>query len=151
MKTKLLPVFGIAVALVSVLFLVISCAPPPAANGQYFGNLTAQTLTASDLTLSGKLVQSTSSITLTAGQLITPTKSTYLLSSTGAVSMTLAPCSADTVSFVALYGDDNNTITVNDTNIYTTDGNAVTLGQYDVTGWVCAGTKWSLAWKSANQ
>ncbi len=145
---KFIAMIVVAVALLlSLLFIVAACnSQPQYAQVSNYGDVVAQSLT-----LNGKLVTSSTAITLTAGQTITPTTSTYLLSSSGAVSMTLAPCSASTVKFVTLYGDDNNTITVNDTNIYTTDGNAATLGQYDVVGWACAGTKWSLAWKSANQ
>ena len=129
------------ILLVALSLFVAACQTAPVAQVSGYG----------DILMNGKLVTSTSAVTLTAGQLIQPTKSTYILSSTGNVSMTLDACGPTTGQFIILYGDDANTITVNDTNIYTTDGNAVTLGQYDVVGWACAGTKWSLAWKSANQ
>ncbi len=102
-----------------------------------------------DLTLSGALLNSSTAITLTAGQTVTPTYGLYILSATGAVSMTLAACNAPGQQ-VFLYGDDNQTITVNDTNIRSTDGNAVTLGQYDMVGFMCSGTEWDHLFKSAN-
>ena len=148
MKTnKLFTVLIVVALLLGALgaFIALQPDPPAAFNSQYLGETTAQSLTLND-----KLVTSSQSYTLTAGQLITPTKSLYVLSASGAVSMTLAPCSSATSKFIVLYGDDNQTITVNDTNIYTTDGNAVTLGQYDVVGFHCVGTKWSLTFKSAN-
>lgn len=148
MKTKLLELLVIVALLLGGLgvFLGLATGNEPASiNTQNYGDVTAQSVT-----LNGRLVTSSDAFTLTAGQLVTPTKSLYLLSASGSVSMTLAPCSATTSKFIVLYGDDNQTITVNDTNIYTTDGNAVTLGQYDVVGFHCAGTKWSLTFKSTN-
>lgn len=102
-----------------------------------------------DLTIAGVAYPSSTDLTLTAGLLVTPTYTTYHLDSTGAVSMTLGACVADG-QFVWLYGDDANTITVNDTNIRSTDGNAVTLGQYDVVGFVCMDTEWNHVSKSGN-
>ena len=95
------------------------------------------------------LASASTAITLTAGQTVTPTYGLYILSATGAVSMTLAACNAPGQQ-VFLYGDDNQTITVNDTNIRSTDGNAVTLGQYDMVGFMCSGTEWDHILKSAN-
>lgn len=92
----------------------------------------------------------TRAITLTAGQSITPEHGAYHLSSTGAVSMTLAACVNDG-QLVSLYGDDANTITVNDTNIRSADGNAITFGQYDTVVLQCFDAEWNLVSKSANQ
>lgn len=108
------------------------------------------TATIENLTIGGMLLQSSTAITLTtAGQTITPSYGLYILSATGAISMTLAACDAPG-QVVYLYGDDNQTITVNDTNIRSTDGNAVTLGQYDMVGFMCSGTEWDHLFKSAN-
>lgn len=104
-----------------------------------------------DLTLGGSLINSATAVTLTAGLSITPATSLYLIDSTGAVSMTLAACGAATPQVVLLYGRDNNTVTVNDTNIRTTDGNAVTFGQFDMVGFQCANGEWNHLFKSANQ
>lgn len=92
----------------------------------------------------------TRAITLTAGMSVTPEHGAYHLSSTGAVSMTLAACVNDG-QLVSLYGDDANTVTINDTNIRSTDGNAITLGQYDVVVMQCFDAEWNLISKSANQ
>lgn len=102
------------------------------------------------VTLGSTLIQSSTSITPTAGQTITPTVGFYSVNSSGAVSMTLAACTA-AGQLVWLYGDDANTVTVNDTNLLSTDGNAVTFGQYDLVGLMCNGAAWAHAYKSANQ
>lgn len=110
------------------------------------------TTLAGNVTLGAKLIDSSTAITLTAGQVITPAYGFYDISSSGAVSMTLAACtSAAKGQRLLLYGNDANTVTVNDSNIRTTDGNAVTFGQYDVVGFVCSGAEWDHMFKSANQ
>lgn len=108
-------------------------------------------LAVEDLTLSGALTVGRADITPTAGQTITPESSysMYTINSSGAVSITLAaPTQAGNI--LILYGDDNNTVTVNDTNIRSTDGNAVTLGQYDVVLWISTATEWIHVAKSAD-
>jgi len=101
-------------------------------------------------TVSGLILQSSTTITPTAGQSITPSYGLYVIGSSGAVSMTLAACS-NTGQEVWFYGEDANTVTVNDSNIRSTDGNAVTFGQYDLVGFMCAKTEWNHIAKSANQ
>ena len=49
-----------------------------------------------------------------------------------------------------LYGDDANTITINDTNIRSTDGSAVTIGQYDIVEFMSSGAEWIHVAKSAD-
>lgn len=101
-------------------------------------------------TLTGGLILASTAITLTAGQVITPAYGMYIISSSGSVSMTLAaPSAAGRVLY--LYGDDANTVTINDTNIRSTDGNAVTFGQYDVVQWISTATEWIHVSKSADQ
>ena len=97
---------------------------------------------AGDVTVGGLMLPATTALTLTtAGQAVTPTTELLVLDTTGDISMTLATCSNDG-QHLRLYGRDNNTVTVNDTNIRSTDGNAVTLGQYDIVGWSCQDTEW---------
>ncbi len=112
-------------------------------------DLAVDSLTAGGALSSGALIQGSRAITLTAGLQVTPDRGVYVLSSSAAVSMTLtAPTSPG--QLLLLYGDDANTITVNDSNIYTTDGNAVTIGQYDLVGFLSVGSKWVHLFKSAN-
>jgi hypothetical protein len=105
--------------------------------------------TTGGVTVGGPLIQGTKALTLTAGLQIAPAYSMYLVSSTGAVSMTLAAPSAPG-QVLYLYGDDANTITVNDTNIRSTDGNAVTIGQYDIVEFMSSGAEWIHVAKSAD-
>lgn len=121
--------------------------PPPLLAGR--GVTGFNDLAVDNITLTGALVQGVAEVTLTAGMTLTPAASVYLVHASGAVSMTLA---APTVPGQILYlvGDDANTVTVNDTNILTTDGNAVTFGQYDIVEWLSVGSKWLHVAKSAN-
>lgn len=115
-----------------------------------FDDLAVASVTAAgDIAAGGRLLHASTAVTLTAGMTVTPATDFYVISSTGAVSMTLA-APAGTGQVLYLYGDDNNTVTVNDTNIYTTDGNAVTFGQYDIVEFVAVGNKWVHVAKSAN-
>jgi hypothetical protein len=105
--------------------------------------------TTGGVTVGGPLIQGSKAVTLTAGLQIAPAYSMYLLSSTGAVSMTVAvPTAPGQVLY--LYGDDANTITINDTNIRSTDGNAVTTGQYDIVEFMSSGAEWIHVAKSAD-
>ncbi len=100
--------------------------------------------------LGGLFQPSFADLTLsTAGQVLTPTYTVYALDTTAAISMTLA-ASADEGQLLILIGDDNNTITINDTNIRTSDGNAATLGQYDVIVWVYQDSEWLQVVKTAD-
>lgn len=103
-----------------------------------------------DATMSGAVIQSSTTVTPTAGQTITPTVGLYIIGSSGAVSITLPACT-DTGQMVSFYGEDANTVTINDSNIRSTDGNAITFGQYDVVQLLCAEAEWNHVSKSANQ
>lgn len=81
---------------------------------------------------------------------ITPTHTFYHLDSAAAVTLTLA-ASATEGQLLILYGDDNNTITIADTNIRTSDGNALTIGQYDAVMMIYDDGEWIQLIKIANQ
>jgi hypothetical protein len=132
------------------------------------GTTSLLTTTATNLTASGNVVVTgTSSLvgnvtlsallkpgfadeTITNGETLTPTKTVYALDSAGAVTMTLA-ASASEGQLLFLVGDDANTITIADTNIRSTDGNAITVGQYDAVAFVYQDSEWIELLKSANQ
>jgi len=67
---------------------------------------------------------------------LTPTVSVYGLDSGGNVTMTLGAGCTDG-QMLTLIGDDANNIVINDTNVRTSTGGALTIGQYDVVGWIC--------------
>jgi hypothetical protein len=96
------------------------------------------------------LLYGTISITATNGQTITPTYTIYRINAAGAVTITLAACSADSQPLL-LYGEDAQTITVADTNIRTTDGNALGFNQYDIVEMICINSEWNLVAESNNQ
>jgi len=94
------------------------------------------------LTLGGALLPSSATITPgAAAYALTPTASLYIVASSAAVSVTLAACTHDG-QIVTLVGQDNNNVTINDSNVYTHDGAAEVIAQYDVVRFMCVSTKW---------
>jgi len=101
-------------------------------------------------TLSGLFRPGFADVTITDGDILTPTKTAYALDSAGAVTLTLAASAAEG-QLLFLMGDDANTITIADTNIRSSDGNAITVGQYDTVAFVYQDSEWLELLKSANQ
>ena len=157
------------VALALVALLAIACGagsqPEVASRGagllptpdtSHFTNLYAQDLTlgddlsvTDDSTLGGIVYLGSTDLTVTDGTTPTISYDAYALDSAAAVTITLAACSVEG-QVLTLIGDDANTITINDTNIRTSDGNAATLGQYDVLIFICQDTEWVQIVKTAN-
>jgi len=166
-KTRLAWVIIAIVTTIVSITLGVTYPLPPALTGAdvtlgatHFTNVSAEDVTISDdltvadaaaitgdLTITGSLspsgptILSSESVTPTAGQTITPNTTLLIINSSGAVSMTLAACT-DTGTVLITYGDDANTVTINDTHIKTNDGAAQTLGQYDAITWICAASLW---------
>lgn len=88
--------------------------------------------------------------TISDGEILTPTKTVYALDSAGAVTLTLA-ASASEGQLLFLIGDDNNNVTVADTNVRTSTGNALVIGQYDVAAFVYQDAEWIQLLLLANQ
>lgn len=137
-----------AVALLLVVLLAACITPNVDLPSRASGGITGVSLT-SDTVTAEKLVLSSTAVTVTNNMIITPTHSFYNLSAAGAVALTLGADCADG-QLLYLRGDDNQTITISDTNIYTTDGNSASIGQYDLIGWQCFDDKWYHLFKSAN-
>lgn len=94
------------------------------------------------ITLGGGVVFNSTTITVTDAQTLTPTVyNGYRLNAAGEVTITLAVCSQD-FQLLVLYGEDSQTININDTNVRTNDGAAQTLGQFDVITWMCINAEW---------
>ena len=105
-------------------------------NGEAIGNNTDGLI---DFT--GGLLFSTTTITVTDGDTITPTLyNLYNLDSAGAVTMTLAACTEG--QFLILAGDDTNDITIADSNIRTDNGAAAVVNQYDLFIATCVDSEW---------
>lgn len=109
------------------------------------GNVTV----AGTATFSGITTLSSTSITVTNGMTLTPSVNVYRLNAAGAVTITLAACTNDG-QVLYLYGEDNQTITVADSNILTHDGAAWSIGQYDLVAAICIATKWTQIAELAN-
>ena len=101
-----------------------------------------------NVTLQSLAVLSTTNLAVTTAT-ITPTVSAYHADSAGNVTWTLPACSVNG-QLLLLYGDDANTITIADAALRSTDGNAVTIGQFDLVLLVCFDTEWVHLAKSAN-
>jgi hypothetical protein len=150
MKLNLVGLCIIALLVISLVALGIGgCAqlgPPPEAEIQPLGltHFSGVSITG------GLFLPGFADETITDGETLTPTVTVYALDSASAVTMTLAASASEGQPLV-LIGDDNNTITINTTNLRTTDGNAVTVGQYDVVMFVYQDSEWLHIAKSANQ
>lgn len=116
------------------------------ANGETIANTTDGLIS-----FGGGFIRSSTTITVTDGQTITPTVySGYRLNAAGAVTVTLAACSSD-FQPLYLYGEDAQTITIADSNIRTGDGDVVDFDQYDVVVWECVNSEWNLINEANNQ
>jgi len=85
---------------------------------------------ASDLDIAGLLQPSFADLTVSDGDTITPTVTVYSLDTSGAVTITLA-ASADEGQLLVLINDDANATIIADTNLASSDGNAITLTAAD--------------------
>jgi hypothetical protein len=102
--------------------------------------ITGDAAVTGDTTLSGLAIFDAADLTV-ANTTLTPAASAYHLDSAGATTLTLTAC-ANNGQLLILFGDDANTITLADSNIRTTDGNALSIGQYDLCLLVCYDTEW---------
>ncbi len=97
----------------------------------------------SDATLQESLIISQTTITLVNGNNnLTVDVSMYTIDASTAASITLTTTGAVPGQVVFFYGQDAQTITFNNTNVKTSSGAAVTIGQFDVIAWLFDGTYW---------
>jgi len=101
------------------------------------------------LQVSGLTKPSFADETITNGEWVTPTVTVMALDSASWVTMTLGSGCTEG-QYLELIGDDANNIFINDTNIRTSDGNGITLNQYDVVGWRCQDDEWLELFKITN-
>ena len=120
-------------------------------NGTTGALLTASTFSAGDKsTFNGEVVYATSEITPASGSSLTVGYTAYLINTSGNITMTLATTGATAGQIVIIYGLDANNITINDTNLKSSDGNTIVLGQYDICIFFFDGTSWVELSKTAN-
>lgn len=108
------------------------------------------TMTVADISLTGLLKPGFANVTVTNGLIITPSYTVYAMDSAGAVTITLAAVGTEG-QLLYLLGDDANTVKIADTNIRTTDGNAINVGQYDAVAFIYQDSEWLELSLSANQ
>ena len=84
------------------------------------------------------------------GDTITPTAYARSISTAGNITFTLGASCTDGQPLVVAIGD-NFDVIINATNLRTTDGNALTLNQYDTAGFICQSNEWLLLYESNNQ
>jgi len=97
---------------------------------------------AGDLDLAALLQLSFADLAVSDGDTITPTVTVYALDTTGAVTITLA-ASADEGQLLILLNDDANAVLINDTNLRSSDGNAITLaGAHDAGVFIYQDSEW---------
>lgn len=94
------------------------------------------------VTLQGALYTSFTDLAVSDGQTITPTYTTYALDTTGNVTITLAATGQEG-QLLVLINDDANTTIIADTNLASSDGNAITLtGADDIAVFVYQDAVW---------
>lgn len=94
------------------------------------------------ITLQGALYTSFTDLAVSDGDTITPTYTTYALDTTGAVTVTLA-ASGQEGQLLAIINDDANATVIADTNLRSSDGNAITLaGAHDIALFVYQDSEW---------
>jgi hypothetical protein len=108
------------------------------------------TMTVADISLTGLLKPGFTNVTVTNGLIITPSYTVYAMDSAGDVTITLAAVGTEG-QLLYLLGDDANTVKIADTNIRTTDGNAINVGQYDTVAFIYQDSEWLELSLSANQ
>lgn len=102
-----------------------------------------------DATFGGLTILSSTSVTVTDGMTLTPAVSLYRLNAAGGVTLTLNACVNDG-QIVYLYGEDNQTVTIVDSNILTHDGGTLSVAQYDLSALICVAGKWAQIAEVAN-
>jgi len=94
------------------------------------------------LDLTGLMQWSFADLAVSDGDTITPTVTVYSLDTSGAVTVTLA-ASADEGQLLVLINDDANATIIADTNLRSSDGNAITLaGAYDIAVFIYQDSEW---------
>ena len=93
-------------------------------------------------TFDGEFIFTKQEITPTTGSTLTPTATFYIINTSGEVTITLGTTGAVAGQLLILYGKDANNVTIADTDILTTTGNALVIGQYDIAVFVYNGTAW---------
>jgi len=97
---------------------------------------------ADEVTSSAEVTWAGTHITPTTGTTLTISDTVYIVETTGAITMTLGTTGADEGQFVVFIGADANNVTVNDTDIRTSTGAALTIGQYDIVVFMYDGHSW---------
>jgi hypothetical protein len=100
---------------------------------------------------SGMFIATASQLTPSNNDTLTIAASFNVINSSGDITITLGTTNAVAGQLVWLYGDDAHTVLIADTNILTSDGNALSIGQYDAVEMIFNGTKWVELLKIANQ
>ena len=94
-----------------------------------------------DSLFSGLVTLGGTTLAVTNDSTLTPASSYYHLDAATNVTTTLAAC-ATNGQLLILYGDDNYNVIIADTRIRTSNGAAITLGQFDIVMFVCDDTEW---------
>jgi len=87
---------------------------------------------------------------LTGTQTLNPTASFYKLTHGSILTLTLGTVGVNAGDMLILYNSTANNANIADTNVRTTTGSALNLGQYDVVAFVFDGTAWIELWLATN-
>jgi hypothetical protein len=101
------------------------------------------TVSAGGLGVSGMLSMTcTYHTTATTEQNLTPANSCYVVAAANAITFTLQTTGMVTGTLLTIANLSSNNVIVADSNIRTSTGAAITMGQYDVSQWLFTGTEW---------
>jgi hypothetical protein len=103
-----------------------------------------------DVTIDDVLNLDDLAYTLTGTQTIMPSASFYAMNPGGALTVTLAITNATAGDILIMVNASAFTVTITDTNILTSDGAAVSLGQYDTIMFIFVGSHWYEISRSAD-
>jgi hypothetical protein len=95
-----------------------------------------------DTTFDESVIYASTAITPSNLSTLTVDKTFYIVNSSTNVTFTLGTSGAVAGQMLILYFDDNHSVIIADTNVRTTTGGALTMGQYDVVGWIYSGAAW---------
>lgn len=108
--------------------------------------------TSGDVSVALTFNVSATTYALVGDQTLTPTVSFYEFNPATALTVTLIASECTNGDYLEFSNVANVDVVIVDSSIRTTDGNLITMNQYDTSAWKCTSTaEWYLLWNSGNQ
>jgi hypothetical protein len=104
--------------------------------------LTGSSTASNDFTVAKVLNVNAATYTSVGVQTLNPTSTFYSINPASALTVTLGTTGVVAGDLLILYDAANQAVVIVDSNVKTTSGSALTLGQYDVATFIFDGTSW---------